>query len=77
MNHTNFDQVELWRGLAALFACSIQALNESDPKVRPAFLSNLELLYTYLRDQAGGSDELPVLELLSMTKEALQILKPS
>ena len=77
MNQTQFDQMELWRGLAALFACTVQTLNEADPNLRPAFVNNLDHLYTCLRDQAGGNHDLPVLELLSMTRDALQVLKSS
>lgn len=68
------DQVQTRRALAALAACIVQTLHESDSTVRPNFERHLSRLYRHVQDQGG--DDLAVLELLKMTQEALDALGP-
>src|SRR5690242_5644546 len=57
-------------GVAALIACVVQTLNESDPSFQQRFLDRLERAYLHFRDNTEG----PVaqeLELLSGTRQLL------
>jgi hypothetical protein len=55
---------------AALAACIVQTLNESDPTFQERFLSNLGKVYGELRDAPHGQRDL--LETLSWTREMLK-----
>jgi hypothetical protein len=57
-------------GVAALVACVVQTLNETDPSFQHRFLDRLERAYLHFRDNTEG----PVaqeLELLSATRQLL------
>ena len=58
------------RGVAALTACVVQTLNESDPTFRERFLENLGNVYYQFRDDTEG-DVIQELELFSWTREYL------
>ena len=58
------------RGAAALTACVVQTLNESDPTFQARFLERLGLVYGEFRDNTDG-DVIQELELFSWTREYL------
>ena len=58
------------RGVAALAACVVQTLNESDPAFQERFLKNLGEVYSQFRDDTDG-DVIQELELFSWTREYL------
>lgn len=58
------------RGAAALTACVVQTLNESDPTFRERFLENLGRVYSEFRDNTDG-DVIQELELFQWTREYL------
>lgn len=58
------------RGVAALTACVVQTLNESDPSFQERFLKRMSELYYLFRDDTDG-DVTQELELLSWTREYL------
>lgn len=58
------------RGVAALTACVVQTLNESDPTFRERFLENLGKVYYEFRDDTDG-DVIQELELFQWTREYL------
>jgi hypothetical protein len=58
------------RGLAALVACMVQTLNESDPTFQERFLANLRKAYSEFSDHTEG-DTIQELELLSGIMEYL------
>jgi hypothetical protein len=55
------------RGVAALTACLVQTLNESDPTFQARFLDKLDRGYRQLRDDTDG-DVNQELELFSWTR---------
>jgi hypothetical protein len=57
------------RGVAALAACVVQTLNESDPTFQERFVKRLEKAYDHFRYQEGDTNH--ELELLSWTRELL------
>lgn len=63
------------RGVAALTACVVQTLNESDPTFEKRFLDRLERVYYEFRDEPGAhdkdSDVIQELELFQWTREYL------
>ena len=58
------------RGTAALVACVVQTLNESDPSFQERFLKRLGDVYAEFRDNTDG-DVIQELELLAWTREYL------
>ena len=58
------------RGMAALTACVVQTLNESDPTCLERFLKNLGQVYGGFRDDTDG-DVTQELELFQWTREYL------
>jgi hypothetical protein len=58
------------RGVAALAACIVQTVNESDPTFQIRFLERLGKAYYQFRDDTDG-DVLQELELFSWTREYL------
>jgi len=58
------------RGTAALAACIVQTLDESDPTYQKRFLQRLQKANDYLRYRAAD-DPTQELELLSMTRDLL------
>ena len=58
------------RGAAALTACVVQTLNESDPTFQERFLKNLGEAYREFRDDTDG-DVTQELELFQWTREYL------
>lgn len=58
------------RGMAALTACIVQTLNESDPTFETRFLDRLGRVYYEFRDNSEG-DVVQELELFSWTREYL------
>jgi hypothetical protein len=62
LNHTK-------KGTAALIACLVQTLNESDPAFQDRFLERLASSYNHLRDSELAS--IHELELLAHTREVL------
>jgi hypothetical protein len=60
------DLFHVKRGIAALSACIVQTMNESDPTFQKRFLERLERAYYKLRDNGGATQEL---ELLSWVRE--------
>jgi hypothetical protein len=65
-----FDLFHVKRGMAALTACIVQTLNESDPTFQKRFLKRLERAYDLIRDDAEG-DVREELELLAWVRELL------
>jgi hypothetical protein len=57
------------KGVAALVACVVQALNETDPSFQARFLDKLSSAYREFRDHPADGDGLHDLELLSWTRE--------
>ena len=57
------------RGVAALAACLVRTLQESDKTFQSRFLKNLEEVHFKLREQ--GDDIIQELELFSWTREYL------
>jgi hypothetical protein len=55
------------RGVAALTACAVQALTESDPTFQDRFLAKLEKAYRKFDRMEG--DMIQELELLAWTRE--------
>ncbi|MBN9555564.1 MAG: hypothetical protein J0H61_13000 [Alphaproteobacteria bacterium] len=58
------------RGVAALTACVVQTLNESDPTFQERFLERLGKAYYQFRDDTDG-DVTQELELFQWTREYL------
>lgn len=58
------------RGVAALTACVVQTLSESDPTFQERFLERLARVYGEFRDNTDG-DVIQELELFSWTRENL------
>jgi hypothetical protein len=65
-----YDPFHLTRGVAALAACFVQTLNESDPSFQKRFLKRLEKACDQMRDHTEGSVK-QELELLSCVQELL------
>jgi hypothetical protein len=61
------DLVHAKRGMAALTACVVQTLNESDPTFQKRFLERLERAYYEFRDNLEG-DVNQELQLFSLTR---------
>jgi hypothetical protein len=57
------------RGVAALAACLVHTLNESDKTFQGRFLKNLDEVYYKFRDEGG--DVIQELELFLWTREYL------
>ncbi len=70
MSHPTTDLFHAKRGTAALVACVVQTLNESDPTFRKRFLERLEAGYREIKDDWDG-DVIQELELFSWTGEFL------
>lgn len=64
------DLNHLKKGMAALAACIVQTLNESDPAFQERFLERLGRAYYEFRDNAEG-DVQNELELLAWTRSLL------
>lgn len=58
------------RGMAALTACIVQTLNESDHTFQGRFLEKIEKAYAEFRDHTAG-DIRNELELIAWTRELL------
>lgn len=58
------------RGMAALTACVVQTLNESDPTFQRRFLERLEAGYREIKDD-WEDDVIQELELFAWTREYL------
>lgn len=58
------------RGVAALAACIVQTINESDPSFQARFLKRLDAAYYEFHDNMDG-DVRQELELFSWTRENL------
>ncbi|MBI5922154.1 MAG: hypothetical protein HY847_10990 [Betaproteobacteria bacterium] len=56
--------------LAALTACIVQTLGESNPSFPPAFLKNLDDLYYRVRE--NHLFEVPALETLQLVRDLLK-----
>ena len=70
MIEPNDDLSHAQTGVAALVACVVQTLNESDPSFQQRFLDRLQRAFLHFRDNTEG----PVaqeLELLSATRQLL------
>ena len=65
-----YDPFHIRRGVAALTACVVQTLNESDPTFQKRFLKRLDRAYDLIRDDTEG-DVRQELELLSSVREVL------
>jgi hypothetical protein len=59
------------RGVAALTACVVQTLNESDPSFQERFLKRLTEVYYHFRDNTELTNTTQELELFSWTREYL------
>ena len=66
----NYDLFHARRGMAALTACVVQTLNESDPTFQKRFLKRLARAYDQIRHDTEG-DVRQELELLSCVRELL------
>ena len=58
------------RGVAALTACVVQTLNESDPSFQERFLERLDKIYYLFRDHTEGNVN-EELEMFAWTREYL------
>jgi len=66
----NDDLFHARRGVAALAACIVQTLNESDPTFQARFVQRLEKAANFFRYRAAD-DPTQELQLLSWTRELL------
>lgn len=57
-------------GLAALIACIVQTLDESEPAFRNRFVKNLEGLYAQVRE--SPMFDIADLEMLTLTRDLLK-----
>jgi hypothetical protein len=57
-------------GVAALIACIVQTVNESDPSFQQRFLDRLERALLHFRDNSEG----PVTQELELLSETRQLL---
>jgi hypothetical protein len=58
------------RGVAALVACLVQTVNETDPSFQDRFLAKLSEAYREFKDKTDG-DVIQELELISWTRNYL------